>query len=140
MKRWMKASCFLIVLTVGISVLANQRVSRSTTNEFVHFYAVQSSDHITPYTGGTTWTVYYHVAGATGSTAMTTPTVTEIDATNMPGWYELKLDEIGISTIASGNDFANVAIHITHASMDPVPLSIGADGILSRILSSLWRH
>ena len=49
---------------------------------------------------------------------MTTPTVNETDTTNMPGVYELLLDED--TTLAGGNDSEEFCLHITHAGMAPV--------------------
>jgi hypothetical protein len=49
---------------------------------------------------------------------MTTPTVTEADATNMPGVYFLLCDED--TTLAAGNDTEEIVFHITQASMAPV--------------------
>ena len=53
---------------------------------------------------------------------MTTPTVNETDATNMPGVYELLLDED--MTIGAGNDSEEIALHITQASMAPVTRTV----------------
>jgi hypothetical protein len=53
---------------------------------------------------------------------MTTPTVNETDSTNMPGVYELLLDED--MTIGSGNDTEEMAFHITATGMDAVTRTI----------------
>lgn len=53
---------------------------------------------------------------------MTTPTINETDSTNMPGVYELLLDED--MTIDSGDDNQEMAFHISHAGMAPVTRTI----------------
>jgi len=53
---------------------------------------------------------------------MTTPTVNETDATNMPGVYELLLDED--MTIDAGDDSQEMVFHITATNMEPVTRSI----------------
>jgi hypothetical protein len=53
---------------------------------------------------------------------MTTPTVNETDTTNMPGVYELLLDED--MTIGSGHDTEEMCFHITQADMAPVTRTI----------------
>jgi hypothetical protein len=54
--------------------------------------------------------------------AYTSPTITEIDATNMPGVYSLLIDED--TTIASTSDSEEYCVHITHAGMAPVTRTI----------------
>jgi hypothetical protein len=49
---------------------------------------------------------------------MTTPTINETDSSNMPGIYELLLDED--MSIAAGNDSEEMIFYITHAGMAPV--------------------
>jgi len=53
---------------------------------------------------------------------MTTPTVAELDATNMAGVYTLLLDED--MTIGSGNDTEEMVFHITATGMAPVTRTI----------------
>jgi len=53
---------------------------------------------------------------------MTTPTINETDGTNMPGVYELLLDED--MTIDAGDDSQEMVFHITHAGMAPVTRTI----------------
>lgn len=85
----------------------------------IYFVAVDSADLKTRETGLSSFTVQYSVNGA-AEVAVTTPTVSEIDATNMPGVYALDIDEAGMVALAAGEDFAEVALHITQASMAPV--------------------
>ena len=93
------------------------RIASGTTDQYIYFVAVDVTDLKTPETGLTTFTVYRSRDGAAAA-AYTTPTVNETDATNMPGVYELLLDED--MTIAAGNDNEEIALHISHASMAPV--------------------
>lgn len=67
------------------------------TDGHVTVYAVSDTDYVTPKTGMSGITVYYSLNGGS-STAMTTPTVTEIDSTNVPGAYDVLVDEAGMST------------------------------------------
>lgn len=97
------------------------RIPSGTTDQVIYFVAVDSTDLTTRETGLTTFTVYRDRNGA-GAAAMTTPTVTEVDASNMPGVYKLLLDED--MTIGSGNDSEEMAFHITQASMAPVTRTI----------------
>lgn len=87
----------------------------------MYFVAVDSTDLKTRETGLTSFTVFRSRDGA-AAVAMTTPTINETDSTNMPGVYELLLDED--MTIGSGNDTEEMAFHITQASMAPVTRTI----------------
>lgn len=93
------------------------RIESGVTTRFIYFVAVDSTDLKTRETGLTTFTVYRSRDGGAAA-AMTTPTVNETDTTNMPGVYELLLDED--MTIGSGNDSEEYCVHITQASMAPV--------------------
>lgn len=97
------------------------RIPSGVTDQVVAFVAVDSTDFTTRETGLTSFTVYRSRNGGT-ATAMTTPTVSELDATNMPGVYTLLLDED--MTIGSGNDSEAMVFHITQASMAPVTIEI----------------
>jgi len=96
------------------------RIPSGVTDQFIYFVAL---DPVTGdrETGLTTFTVYRSRNGAAAA-AFTTPTVNETDATNMPGVYELLLDED--MTIAAGNDSEAMSFHITQASMLPVTREI----------------
>lgn len=93
------------------------RIPSGVTDQFIYFVAVDATDLKTRETGLTGFTVYRSRDGGAAA-AYTTPTVNETDATNMPGVYELLLDED--MTIGTGNDSEEVCLHITHASMAPV--------------------
>lgn len=121
------------------------RIPSGTTDQVIYFVALDSLDLKSRETGLSAFTVYRDRNGA-GAAAMTTPTVTEVDATNMPGLYKLLLDED--MTISSGNDSEEMAFHITHAGMAPVTrvielyrrpvssgctLSVESDGDLTKV-------
>lgn len=93
------------------------RIPSGVVDQYIYFVAVDATDLVTRETGLTTFTVYRSRNGG-AATAMTTPTVTEVDATNMPGIYKLLLDED--MTIDAGDDSQEVVLHITQASMAPV--------------------
>lgn len=97
------------------------RIPSGVTDQVVYFMAVDSTDFSTPETGLTTFTVYRSRNGAAAA-AMTTPTVTEVDATNMAGVYKLLLDED--MTIDAGDDSQEMVFYITHAGMAPVVRTI----------------
>ena len=97
------------------------RIPSGTTDQYVYFVAVDSTDFTTRETGLSSFTVYRSRDGGAAA-AFTTPTINETDSTNMPGVYELLLDED--TTIASGNDSEEMCLHITHAGMAPVTRTI----------------
>jgi hypothetical protein len=97
------------------------RIPSGTTDQVIYFVAVDSTDLTTRETGLTTFTAYRARNGAAAA-AFTTPTVAEVDDTNMPGVYTLLLDED--MTIGTGNDSEEMAFHITQASMAPVTRTI----------------
>lgn len=74
------------------------------------FLMVQTSDHITGITGATV-AVKISKAGATGGAAA--GTVTQIDSTNMPGWYNIAL------TTADTGTLGDLSFHCTATSADP---------------------
>jgi hypothetical protein len=80
--------------------------------------AIDSTDHITPKTGLTITSVYYSLNGGT-ATVMTTPTVDELDATNMPGIYSILIDEAAM-TAAEGE----LVITVSATGMDDVSKAI----------------
>lgn len=97
------------------------RIPSGVTDQYIYFVAVDSTDFTTRETGLSSFTVYRSRNGGTAA-AMTTPTINETDATNMPGVYELLLDED--MTIDSGDDSQEMVFHITQASMAPVTRTI----------------
>jgi hypothetical protein len=97
------------------------RIPSGVTDQYIYFVAVDSTDFTTRETGLSSFTVYRSRNGAAAA-AMTTPTINETDATNMPGVYELLLDED--MTIGSGNDSEEMVFHITATGMAPVTRTI----------------
>lgn len=97
------------------------RIPSGVTDQYIYFVGVDSTDLKTRETGLSSFTVYRSRNGAAAS-AMSTPTVNETDSTNMPGVYELLLDED--MTIGSGNDSEEMVFHITHAGMAPVTRTV----------------
>ncbi len=93
------------------------RIPSGITDQYIYFVAVDDTDLATRETGLSTFTVTRSRNGAT-SVNFTSPTVTEVDSSNMPGVYQLLLDED--MTIGSNNLSEEVALHITHAGMAPV--------------------
>jgi hypothetical protein len=93
------------------------RVPSGSADRYAYFVAVDATDFTTRETGLSSFTVYRSRNGAAAA-AMTTPTINETDATNMPGVYELLLDED--TTIDAGDDEQEMVVHITHAGMAPV--------------------
>lgn len=87
------------------------------TNKYLYFVAVDATDLKTRKTGLSGFTVYRSRNGG-AAVAFTTPTISETDTTNMPGVYELLLDED--MTIDAGDDTQEVCLHITQAAMAPV--------------------
>ena len=97
------------------------RVPSGTTDRYVYFVAVDSTDLKTRETGLSSFTVYRSRNGAAAA-AMSSPTVNETDSTNMAGVYELLLDED--TTLAAGNDSEEMVLHITASGMAPVTRSV----------------
>lgn len=97
------------------------RIPSGTTDQYVYFVAVDATDFTTRETGLASFTVYRSRNGGAAA-AFTTPTINEVDATNMPGVYELLVDED--TTIGAGNTEEELVLHITHAGMAPVTRAI----------------
>lgn len=97
------------------------RIPSGVTDQYIYFVAVDATDFTTRETGLSSFTVYRSRDGGT-ATAMTTPTINETSSANMPGVYELLLDED--TTIAAGNDTEEMCLHITATGMAPVTRTI----------------
>lgn len=98
-----------------------QRIPHGVTDQYIYFFAVDATDLKTPETGLSSFTVRRSRNG-NASAAFTTPTINETDVTNMPGWYELLMDED--TSIDSGDVSQVMALHITHAGMDPAKVLV----------------
>ena len=94
-----------------------KRIASGVTDQYVYFNPGDVG-LASPDTG---FTVYRSRNGATAA-AMTTPTINETDSTNMPGVYELLLDED--MSIGAGNLTEHMAFWITHAGMSPIFLEV----------------
>ena len=97
------------------------RIPSGVTDQYIYFVAVDATDFTTRETGLSSFTVYRSRNGGTAA-AMTTPTIAETDQSNMPGVYELLLDED--MTLDAGDDTQEICFHITHAGMAPVTRTI----------------
>ena len=97
------------------------RLPSGVTDQYCYFVGVDATDLKTRETGLSTFTVYRSRNGGAPA-AMTTPTINETDGTNMPGVYELLLDED--TTIDAGDAEQEMVFHITHAGMAPVTRTI----------------
>lgn len=97
------------------------RIASGVTDQYIYFVAVDATNFTSRETGLSTWTVYRSRNGGTAA-AMTTPTINETDVTNMPGVYELLLDED--MTIDAGDETQEMVFHITHSGMAPVTRTI----------------
>ena len=93
------------------------RIPSGTTDQYIYFVAVDSTDLKSRETGLTGFTVYWSRNGG-AATQDASVTVNEVDATNMPGVYEYLVTEG--TTIDAGDDSQEYVLHITHASMAPV--------------------
>jgi hypothetical protein len=92
------------------------QVRSGDTTKYKYFKLVDATDLKTPETGASITTVYRSRNGA-AEVAMTTPTVTEIDATNMPGIYALLMDED--MTLDSGDDWQEMAYRVVATGCAP---------------------
>jgi hypothetical protein len=93
------------------------RIPSGVTDQYLYLVGVDATDLKTRETSLSSFTVYRSRNGAAAA-AMSSPTVNETDSSNMPGVYELLLDED--MTIAAGNDSEEMVFHITHSGMAPV--------------------
>jgi hypothetical protein len=97
------------------------RIPSGKTDQRLYFIAVDATDFVTRETGLSSFTVVRSRNGAADVT-YTTPTITEIDSTTMPGVYALLVDED--TTVGSSSDSEEYCVHITHAGMAPVTRTI----------------
>jgi hypothetical protein len=94
------------------------RIKKDILTQKLSFVGTDSTDHIARKTGLSSFTVYYSLNGGT-ATAMTTPTVAELDATNMAGDYTLLVDEAGMVSVAG-----ELTVHVAATGMDPVTRTV----------------
>lgn len=91
-------------------------IQQSTTTEPLLFFLVSSTDHITSQTGASP-TVKISKNGAAG--ASPSGAVTEVDSTNVPGWYQVAANSVDANTLGQ------IILHATHASTDPCDMIVG---------------
>lgn len=88
------------------------RIPSGKVDQNINFVALDTAG--ARVTGLSGFTVYRSRNGGT-ATVYTTPTVIELSSANMPGVYALLIDED--TTLASGSDSEEVALHITKTGM-----------------------
>lgn len=94
------------------------KILNGSLDNLIFFTAFDATDGSTRETGLSTFTVWYQLDDGTAA-AMTTPTIVELDNTNMQGVYSLLIDETLMTQL--GNDKSEeLVIHITHAGMREV--------------------
>lgn len=100
----MKKVIAIILLTIlSISCFALRIESGDTTAKGT-FFAALSSDYATPSTGlsDANFTRWYYIDGTYGSAAYVT--ITEVNAVNMPGLYEVTFADPNIITLTDCNE------------------------------------
>lgn len=107
-------------------------ISGSTTNK-IGFVAFATADG-SRMTGLSSFTVYRSRNGGT-ATAYTTPTVAELDATNMPGEYVLTLDEDTTVTAGTTEEYH---VSISATGMERVTRTVMIDGRTHLTTSDVW--
>jgi hypothetical protein len=95
---------------------AATKIVAGSTDRYIYFIGKDSATNDRK-TGLTGFAVYSSVDGDP-PVSWTTPTVNETDSTNMPGVYELLVDED--TSIASDHDSEEMSLHITASGMKPV--------------------
>ena len=110
----------MVVQVVLIERQQNMKILNGSLDNIIFFVAFNATNGATRETGYTSgdFTVYYQLDG--GSKAvMTTPTIAELDDTNMQGVYSLLINE-ALMTRLSDDKSEELVIHITHAGMREV--------------------
>ena len=87
------------------------RIPSGVVDQYIYFVGVNPSDLFTRQTGMSGKFRVYRSRNGGAAAAYTTPTVNETDSTNMPGVYELLLDED--MSLDAGDYSQEVALHIT---------------------------
>ena len=110
----------MVVLAASIERRQNMKILNGSLDNIIFFVAFDSVDGATRETGytDTDFTVYYQLDGGTAA-VMTTPTIVEIESTNMEGVYSLLIDK-ALMTQLAGDKSEELVIHITHAGMREV--------------------
>ena len=94
----MKKLSVLFIMMLA-AVASAYRIPSAAVDRYVSFVAVDATDLKTRETGLSSFTVYYYLDDG-AATAMTTPTVSEPNGTNMAGDYRLLIDDSDMTTLA----------------------------------------
>lgn len=96
------------------------RLASGVVDQYVYFVGTNVTDHLSRLTGYAAKMTVVRSRNGAADAAYTTPTISEIDATTMPGVYALLMDED--TTLDAGDATQEVALHIkdTGGHMDPV--------------------
>ncbi len=97
------------------------KILNGSLDNIVFFTAFSAGAGFTRETGLNTFTVYYQLDNGSKA-AMTTPTIVELDNTNMQGVYSLLIDEVLMTQLADDKS-EELVIHVTHAGMREVTIS-----------------
>src|SRR3990167_8006639 len=87
------------------------RFPTGIVDQYLYFVGIKGSDLVTRQIGMSGKFKVYRSRNGAAAAAYTTPTINETDATNMPGVYELLVDED--MTIDAGDYSQEVSLHIT---------------------------
>lgn len=91
------------------------KILNGSLDNLIFFVALDAATGLVRTTALTAFTVWYQLDGGTAA-AMTTPTIVELDNTNMQGVYSLLIDE-ALMTQLSGDKSEELVLHITCATM-----------------------
>src|SRR3990167_6139260 len=87
------------------------RFPTGIVDQYLYFVGIKGSDLVTRQIGMSGKFKVYRSRNGAAAAAYTTPTINETDATNMPGVYELLVDED--MTLDAGDYSQEVSLHIT---------------------------
>src|SRR3990167_6613383 len=109
------------------------RLPSAVSDQYVYFVGISGSDRFTRQIGMSGKFKVYRSRNGAAAAIYTTPTINETDATNMPGVYELLVDED--VTIDAGDQTQEIAFHITTTDT-----ALSTDSIVpvTRVVE-LWR-
>ena len=110
----------MVVQVALIERQQNMKILNGSLDNIIFFVAFDSVNGASRETGfvAADFTVYYQLDNGTAA-VMTTPTIVELDDTNMQGVYSLLIDEILMTQLANDKS-EELVIHITHAGMREV--------------------
>lgn len=127
---------FVCGLLLTLSLLAPaEAIDSGATDQFVYFLALDGgSSYLTGLSSGFT---VYRQRGSNSPAAMTTPTITEVDASNLPGLYKLLVDED--TTITTGKYSEEMVFRITNAGGGMLPAT-ASTAIFDVALQDDWKE